>query len=180
MGAGKGKTKRAQTQPRTGTQAQPTTHAISNNQAWKTFIKDHGLQNQTTSSYYQTTPTGLARPFISGIPASLPKQYTPAEAHQIITELFQDFVVTNALTLPAQHSTGDYKLLLCPKAPAPNGHEIVIRNRQTKHEATLLVYPEMWIEGNDKLTSYNTERILEELYSTLNSLLNAQRNSWRL
>src|ERR1039458_1704967 len=53
MGAGKGKTKRTQTKTK---QAQTPIPATTNEQSWKRFIENHGLQNQTISNYYQVTP----------------------------------------------------------------------------------------------------------------------------
>src|ERR1039458_2233951 len=89
MGAGQGKTRRAQ-------QAQPANKEAVHNkpEKWEEFIKNSGLTSAKLHQYYLK---------------NTPKPLTHEDYNKLMNELFADCVAVGAITLPNPYEAKDFE-----------------------------------------------------------------------
>ena len=102
MGSGKGKVRRVRGAPAYGlVPVQPgIPHAAKVNfSAWHEFLAESHLEKQALGGYYLGLPGG-----------NITRSLSADEQLKVAQELFQDFVATGALVLPAGRSVDDYEI----------------------------------------------------------------------
>jgi hypothetical protein len=159
MGAGKGKTKRTQTQPRNPPETPPANQyspARESTSAWNKFVKDHNLQNQTFKNYYQiqTDPNDGS--------------INLDETLKLTNELFHDYIITGALTLPTNHHIEEYELQILPYTNTT--HLLALKNTKDNRTTTVISNINHWFTAKNKMNSYDAEVCLRRLATAINKL----------
>jgi hypothetical protein len=126
--------------------------------AWHKFAGEHGILNQSITSYYGINGKGGG--YISS-----------QDSLKLAEEFFHDLVAAGAILLPSGASIGDYKMSLHKRSIPPHSDSVVIEKSGGKKPASNVIgNAERAFTASDKMFSWEAQRVVRNIFTALQKL----------